>query len=915
MNKLIFIASLLLLSTTLPAQIQTQLLQGRTADVDPGQVATLPLRVTNTGADTLQLMPRLNLPSGWRTVAQGTAMDPLLPFSEKLMLITVIPPSNAEAGNYRIPGQIIDQQRNEALSNEVFFLTVAEKVQLDIPLVEGPHQVLADQSFPVTFLVHNGGNTAQQIALQATNGELTGPANRTLLPGAREKIQVEVSSRPDLTEQSLLTVRLTARVSGQSTGAHAYHHVDVYPVRQDKSITGPKLHTVAELSYLGRTATSEAYQGGIQGNLMVQGALDEAGDHRVALQVRAPDQFDAAFLGQFSAYSLQYEGPKWSVNLGDQSFGLTPLTEFARLARGLQIGRRFGNMQVSGFYVQPRFFDQVDHQMGGSVRFEEGNDQYLQVSVLHKDLAQDGGQAQLISTSGRTPLASHTEIEAEISASRDPEGNWGQAASVRLASRPLDNLDLNGQVLAAGAQFAGYYENTLTANARVNYRPLRRLHLSASLRKDARNMAQDTLLGTAPATDQQQVQARWHPGRKQMIAALFRRRESEDLLPTPRFHTQSTTTQLRWQLRPDRWHLLVEGEYGYSTNLLLPDESNANRIYRLAFNGQWQPWPFLQFGAQAQWSNQDFYLLDGEQQWLWGLQVRGNLPTGTDISLMVQNDYTLGEYYRDRDLLRLDLTQQIGPRHQLMLSGNYGLFRGTLNDRNLIFRASYRYEMNVPLQKQPRRYSIRGQLSGLDPDQRQGIVVYLNGQAGITDREGRFSFAQVSPGEYQLLIDRSQLDVNYIPNVPLPLSISVDSVQQPFVHIPMIKGASLNGRIFLEKKTLKGTTETRKLGSAFIEIRKGEEVHRQLVGETGDFSFSNLRPGEWLITIIHPELGKKLFLSQSDLRVQLKPGSQETLQIPLREKERTIQFMGFSARHRQSSTATSEDSKERREEP
>jgi len=901
-SRYLYSISLLLAVLPLYGQLDVRLLRDEQLAVNPQEVATFLFRLTNSDTDTLQITPEFRSIKSWRLVNPVQRIT-LAPGASRTLLVSFIPPRGTLAGVYRIGWAFYESSRYVQLQRGQLRIQVRESRTLRLTATSAPDLVLADSSFEAAFLLQNTGNIDQTVILKAGSGTIQGAEERHLAPGQVQRIIVEVPPRPLLTVAGLHTVRLLVDGGDGVERVHAYHHVRIFPTRPAPQNNGPALPGYLQLNYLGRDSDLEGRQGGLQGELQLAGHLDSAANQQLQIQLRGPDRFGISALGQFEAYTASYRGPDVSVTLGDQSVGLTPLTEFARFGRGVLVNRQINRLSVKGYYLDPRFFDDIKWQVGTAVKYELNQRRALQLAFLRKQQT-DEQYSDLVSVTGTTNWGTHTNINLKLSRSYTDNGTTGSAGFIQLESRPVEELMLNGQLLLADANYDGYYRDTYSGNLRFNYKIKPWLSTSGALRRDARNIAQDTLLGRAPASDLRQLGLAVRPLKDLRINAFYRQSESQDLLPERRFHTRSQTTLLRAQYEITDWRFMLNAEYGSSQDVLRADEAARGRIYLLSGRASWYLGKRLQVGADLQWSNQDLFLLDGQQQVLLGVNARASLNNRASLYLSLQNNYALQDYYRDRDLARLDLRLPLGERHEFGLSGRYALLRQTIDNRDIAVQASYRYSFNLPLVKGGERCSLSGQLIGLTPAEAEGIILYLDGKPAVTDREGRFEFRGLPPGTYSLLIDASSTGMTVIPAVDLPLRITVEPDLDNFIAVPMTESARLRGSIYLEPKQSIGATGPTSIGPAMIELRSDTETRRQLVREDGQYEFRGLQPGTWKVVLIHPDLGKELFLANNSMLAELARGEQAELNIALRRKERTVRFMDFSLKKRPGSADT-----------
>jgi len=79
--------------------------------------------------------------------------------------------------------------------------------------------------------------------------------------------------------------------------------------------------------------------------------------------------------------------------------------------------------------------------------------------------------------------------------------------------------------------------------------------------------------------------------------------------------------------------------------------------------------------------------------------------------------------------------------------------------------------------------------------------------------------------------------------------------------------------------------------NALIELSNGKEVLRQVTGANGEFSFSGLRPGEWMLKAYDDSLPAHYYFEIPEAQLELKPGAVQTFTFKAVPKIRPIQIV------------------------
>lgn len=173
----------------------------------------------------------------------------------------------------------------------------------------------------------------------------------------------------------------------------------------------------------------------------------------------------------------------------------------------------------------------------------------------------------------------------------------------------------------------------------------------------------------------------------------------------------------------------------------------------------------------------------------------------------------------------------------------------------------------------------------------EGIEVRMStGQKAITDREGRFSFESLYPGEYVLGVNRATLPELYKSSYPVPkavvlsdgLSDTVDfALKYNKVEDP--EDSRLEGRVFFDRNRNKRYDAGEPLLKQY-EASIGSRF--RVRGKSGKFLFSRLKPGSYQLEI---KFGGRRY----EKTINIKKGN-NTFDFPLRYSPIKIVIQGDS---------------------
>ncbi|HHY61584.1 MAG TPA: carboxypeptidase regulatory-like domain-containing protein [Firmicutes bacterium] len=170
------------------------------------------------------------------------------------------------------------------------------------------------------------------------------------------------------------------------------------------------------------------------------------------------------------------------------------------------------------------------------------------------------------------------------------------------------------------------------------------------------------------------------------------------------------------------------------------------------------------------------------------------------------------------------------------------------------------------------------------------MLVRMDGMAVFTGSDGIFVLSGVAPGVHYIDIDRSSIPSNLIPAVQLPLRVDVLAGTEVELVIDLTQSGSIAGtvtRLGPEEEIVllpggheKVIGERVGIYGVIIELRGELETLRSKTGPQGEFRFTALRPGTWVISI--PQFGDDV----ERIVVTLEPGEEAIVNIVIPPKLR-----------------------------
>jgi len=864
--------------------IEIQLVQQSNLISAPGKVNNFSILVKNNGTNPTELRLQLDMPTDWKVISNQTVIR-LDAKAKSIKILSFVIPSNALAGSYEITYRLINKEQLKEVAAKKFTFQVKETDKLEVIPLNAPRTVIAGTKLMASFLVKNTSNQNQTILLSTEDAKILGIPTIKLAPFTSQKVEVQVTTSADIRRESRLSLQLTATLEKSRLRRTGFLHTQLLPSIDFGEDNTLKLPGFASLNLLHRQYGDGRVGQGWQGELFLKGAIDKTDKRKITLSLRGPNRQDASELTLHDAYYATYQTAKIKTTIGDNNFALSTLTEFSRNGRGVATEAYFGKTTIGGFYVKPRFFNDIKAETGFFIENEFNKKVLLRFNYLHKNQFDNRGTASVMSISGSFNPLRNTRLDAEIAS-----GNSGESAYFNLQSTYFKRVRINGNLIYASPEFAGYFQNTLNFSGNVSYRLNKKINLVAGIFQDKRNAALDTLLLAAPFSDRRHVGFRLKLGANTQFQFNLRQNEVEDQLPQKQFFQKEKLLFVGINQTIRRFSFGLSSEYGISQNFLQTVETDAQQVFRLYTDLGWKIGGFS-LRTFGQYFNKDSWQITNQQQLLWGIGIGGIIKKNTRFELRYQNDFEVATYYKNRNAFDLNIIQTIGQKAQLMLNARQTIRRNTLNQKDFALSAKYVYNFAIRLEEKPKTGNIYGSLKRSNGQSTKGVIVYLNGKTAVTSADGQFKFKSIPPGKYPLMIDPSTMDLHEILSDNALPTIEVLPEMDQAVHLKLIQSGAILGALAFKKGQARAQTiSLEAVGSILLQITNGSETRRAFTNEKGQYKFGDLKPGAWKLTVLTKGLNKKYKIAKSTYSVKIEEGQKMELPIVIQDKKRNIQF-------------------------
>ncbi len=438
--------------------------------VEGGSVVTAVFTVRNPRADTARVVPTILVPSGW-AIVMGNMPFSVAPGVTDTWLVGVSVPASAPAGGYLIQGSLRDVGRT---SSDSIPVRVAEHRAIEVLSLAIPGWVVAGARYEARFLVRNRGNVSSMFAFSGSTSRgtrsTTDPDSMMLAPGASTTVTVRVAMATTLARTTEDVLELTAVDRADS----------------DVRVTTSARTTVVPSNSASRFATIPAMLslrsiGGASGVSPV--ALTSAGmlaDNKtsVDLAIQAPAGRQTPFgFGERDEYRADFRNDRFSLRLGDNLYGFSPLTTSGSMGTGAGLTGTLGAFSAGVYGQHLRWLPGSVSEEG--VMLGTAPDSTRQLFSTFLERRSGGGQSVSGESLGgtlRLSGAASLQLEAATSDSNHTNG-FAERARVSGAAGDM-RYDVG--VLHGDGDFAGIARGTTVQDGVVTARLSKQVTIAAS---------------------------------------------------------------------------------------------------------------------------------------------------------------------------------------------------------------------------------------------------------------------------------------------------------------------------------------------------------------------------------------------------------------------------------------------------
>lgn len=875
---------------SIPGELGMKLLNENRKEVSGGSALNVLVNLTNQTDSVKEVKIKLKSNEhDWRLIMDYSAIS-IENNTSLNKIIGVHIPEKIKSGDYSIELEGIANSDNQTFGKASIPIRIKPRYDIKVEKQNAPQYLFSGDTLSVKFTIYNLSNLDVKVTANVINGNKPEVRYFNIPQDSSVTAIIPVSIPKDLNHYTKQNVTFSASITEKpEIVSLSSYPFDIIPSANLK-FDGYNRFPV-KISGIAATSNrwgSRNYSGLV--DIRGSGIINENKNQKIEFHLRGPDNSGNPILGLNDEYYLTFISPKLEVYLGDRNYNLTDLTEYSRNGRGIKLQYNLSKISFGSFYNIPRYYPGLKQIFSFYTDFKLNQKIQLSAGFLNKtDTSRI--KSNLFTLSGILKPLPWLNSSVELTA--------GQKLGIITKAYKV-SLNINKSIFAshfsfthADPGFPGYISNSMRISSGITAN-LKKTSFNLNYDLNSSNLALDTLYANAPFSKILNFMTIYRISMNNSVSLGAYSMGIEDKAPNPLFNYNKYFGRIALNSKFRRIVMNVQGEIGKIDNLLgivsgdMTDFYNGYFSLQYSFNNSFSTRGFVSYQGGQQ------YQITGFDKFYYGGSLQMNLNKKYFVSIDYQSNYELKDYFRDRNLLSIQMHLQLNPKHELELGTNYNLVKNSLDKKELNIQLRYTYNLNVPISRKKDIGSISGKIINKGTDKVQGIIINLNGNLTITDKNGNFKFPMVKVGKYILAIDESSFGLNAIAEIPGPYHINIESGKETRFELILTKTANIQGKLVIqedEKVGQKGYLAAKEeIDKVIIEASSGTETFRLFTGRDGTFRFSDLRPGNWHIKV-YPNgipLGFQLVTDQFDIK--LDPEKDENLEVIIRKKMRQIKI-------------------------
>jgi hypothetical protein len=857
--------------------------------------------------DTFNL--QVHLPGGWETISNLNPLE-LSPQESGVIPLTVSIPQSALAGSgYQICLASFPATTPDLKIEACSTVTILPQPRLKITAPPPATVVFPGGSISYSFTIANLGNARDKIEISA-------------LSAHREKIDLSPQALElGIGEQGIVTATihlplgvsagtkhvLTLRATSQALERSVFAEASVYTPISEKRIARDEgfyrslpSRAVFHLSGLGSADTPSP-----QAEFYTGGKLTDKYWMNFAYQGPYYKQRENYRGVSKEIYSFDYGNDLWTIALGDTSVNLSELTEQSLYERGEKFMLKKNPFSAMVFSLEKKQSGFTESMHGGKFSAKLGKVSEVGINYFASDEDKTDPSASRspekkrmssVLLENRLKGLSLTGEYAESCFDDTSGKNLDQAWRVNSAFKK-ERFFLSGEYVDAGPAYPGLRKDYQGYRSYLAWRLLKPLWLwryqaeyhnnlnaDPARTRDNNEIVEYGSSFSAKNLPYFSLSYKIHDTKSELNSALSgdNHKQVYTWRSSKNFGALTVSFDAKFSQEKDNVTLVDSRTYDYT-----------GRIYR--YGKKIDSWLGQSYNLSLDdYTSAKTTLLRREAGFTYQLSAK------LDSSLSFSQEKTIGE--KANDILTLSTHYSPWEDYTLAIEGEMRQDRNIIPQRRewkfwLTLKAWF--DLLLPVK-------LRGALevsvfldendNGRRDPAEEGvgeIGLFLDVKRGVSNRNGKYRFVSLAPGEYLLNLDISSLAVGLAARIKLPQSVSITRGKILKVDIPLVKVGRISGLVY-EDSNKNAQRDAEEKGVALIRVILSRQAffspRDTFTDALGNYSFAGVLPGECEVKLDADWLPSRYIVTTPVVYpLQMKPAEQLSgIEFGISEKEKQI---------------------------
>lgn len=897
---------------------EARLVSARVVEVTPGKIVTASILIANRSDADAVYEETFALPSNWQRVSPPAGPISLSPGAQQLRLIAFAVPAASAAGSFDLGYALASSRHLSPAATATVTVVVLPVAKLELIREDQTDTVIAGEMYEARLRIVNRGNSRLQISIDAVSAPVTpvrlDPATFWLEAASSQAVRAFIKTDVEL--QKPITQVINFKVTAAGPDGAAVTAAQSVAVNLIPRISGDRDPYVRLPAQVRLTAVAEDGRLGAQAEFSGSGYLDENRTQQLEFLFRGPSLDDKSIYGLRNEYRVNYSGPKLDVQLGDQNYPLSPLTQRFSYGRGAAVVFHPGPTSAGAFFMETLARTRNFQTAGSYVRGEFTPEMSLQANALYKSetgLAQSSGALGLFSLQPHFNFGKSLDLDLEYAVSTGGTGTSAQAHRVQAQGQLFDDVTYSIERVQAGNAFFGYYHGTETALAAMTFPIYGPLRGKASFNQDARDAYADTFIDRplpAAAVSSASRQTTYRPGLQLRVSTRtdlsleYQTIERHALLLTGWQDSVEHSARVGIGRNQGGFSVQTFAEFGTADKSGPGATVGRDAVERYSTYLSYRPTPrqsYSIFGTRGSSTTLDRI----ERSQTLGASAQWNLSKRLSAGLNYARNAYDSRTAHVQDTATGTVSYTMANRNVVALQARWVKDSST-RQSGTSMTVGYTIPFGLPVSKKKNGGVLRGRVFEVEGDTSRPmarVIVTANGITAVTDRKGEFVFPSLRPGLYQVNIEQSSLGVDRVTLEPVPVTVEVRKGGMVELAIGVVRASRVRAKVALfgfagralmsDGRGASGDTFELLggLAAGLVELTNGEQVLRQVTDRDGEVFFDNLRPGKWTLRVYENNLPEHHAIETPEIKIEVEPGQSREALIRILPKRRPIRFI------------------------